>query len=162
MEDLNSHLEVLDDEEEIDLVKLVSTDANDANQYLLFLSPENRYYAMNVSKIKEIVVYKNLNVIKNYDDSYVIGTADVRGELLTLVNFDKWMGSKVYEQGDYEFVIILNYGGHKFGLIVGTVEYIVTIEPSQMQGSTAGETKSTFIPNYAIAKSKTNQTYHRI
>lgn len=145
MEDFNEHLELFEDEEEIDLIKLVSTDANDANQYLLFISPENRYYAMNVSKIKEVVVYKDLNIIRNYDDSYVIGTADVRGELLTLVNFDKWIGAKVYEDSKYEFVIILNYGGHKFGLVVGTVEYIVTIEPFQMQGSSSGDTKSAFM-----------------
>lgn len=147
MKDINENLDIFD-EEEIDIVKLVSTDANDANQYLLFIGPDQQYFALNISKIEEVVVYKDLNIVKNYEDSVVLGTADVRGEMLTLVSFNKWIGAEPLEDSDYEFVIIANYGGHKFGIVVSFVEYIVTIEPYQMQGSSAGNAKSTFIAKF--------------
>ena len=134
----------VDDEEEIDIVKLVSTNANDANQYLLFLGVDKQYYAKNVSKIEEIVVYNSLDIVKNYDSNIVIGVTNIRGEMLILVNFDTWLsGEPVVEDGN-EFVIILNYGNKKFGLIVKNVEYIITIEPKNMLSTTSGNSKSLF------------------
>ena len=138
------------DEEEIDIVKLVSTNANDANQYLLFLGSDKNYYAKNVSKIEEIVVLKNLDIINNYDNSFIIGVADIRGELLSLVSFDTWLTKQEYDKNKNEFVIIVNYGGHKFGLVVNEVEYITTIEPKLMQASTNGNSKSTFTTKISI------------
>jgi len=132
------------DEEEIDIVKLVSTNANDANQYLLFHGRDEQFYAKNVSKIEEIVVLKNLNIIKNYDHNLVIGVADIRGEMLSLVNFDTWLTGEEYDENEYEFVILVNYGNNKFGLVVKNVEYITTIEPTHMQATTNGNSKSIF------------------
>ena len=38
-----------DDEDELDLIKLVSTNANDTSQYLVFVGSDEQYYAKNVS-----------------------------------------------------------------------------------------------------------------
>jgi len=132
------------DEEEIDIVKLVSTNANDANQYLLFHGRDDQYYAKNVSKIEEIVEFKNLDIVKNYDNNLIIGVADIRGEMLCLVSFDTWLTNKEFEDNQNEFVIVANYGGYKFGLVVKGVEYITTIEPQCMQSTISGNSKSTF------------------
>lgn len=144
--------DLYEDEDEIDLVKLVSTNANDANQYLLFLGSDGQYYAKNVSKIEELVIFKDLNIVRNNDHNLIIGTADVRGEMLTLVNFDAWIGSKVLSDKEYELVIIVSFGGYKFGLVVKEVEYITTIEPSNMQDSSSGNSKSTFISKVMVGR----------
>jgi two-component system chemotaxis response regulator CheV len=141
-----------EDEEELDIVKLVSTDANDSNQYLLFDGSDGQYYAKNVSKIEELVVYKDLDIARNNDHNVIIGTADVRGEMLTLVNFDQWMGWEPLPEEAYELVIIAHYGGHKFGIVVKAVEYIVTIEPESMQDSSAGNSKASFISKVSLGK----------
>ncbi len=142
------------DEEEIDIVKLVSTNANDANQYLLFHGKDEQYYAKNVSKIEEIVVFKTLDMVRNYDDNLIVGVADVRGEMLSLVSFDSWLGASDFDEKDTEFVIIVNYGGEKFGLLVKNVEYITTIEPNMMQSTTSGNSKSTFTTKIALNNSE--------
>jgi len=144
--------DMYEDEDEIDLVKLVSTNANDANQYLLFLGSDGQYYAKNVSKIEELVIFKDLQILKNNDHNLVIGTADVRGEMLPLVNFDRWIGGEVLTDKEYELVIIVSFGGYKFGLVVKEVEYITTIEPSNMQDSSSGNLKSTFISKVMVGK----------
>jgi len=141
---LSENYDYFEDEEEIDIVKLVSTNANDANQYLLFHGLDNEYYAKNVSKIEEIVVFKNLNIVKNYDKNIIIGVADVRGEMLSLINFDNWLSGFNHDDTACEFVIIVNYGGQKFGLVVRNVEYIITIEPENMHSTVSGNSKSTF------------------
>ena len=146
MKTVTEYKEDLDflDEEEIDIVKLVSTNANDANQYLLFHGRDEQYYAKNVSKIEEIVEFKNLDIVKNYDNNLIIGVADIRGEMLCLVSFDTWLTNKEFEDNQNEFVIVANYGGYKFGLVVKGVEYITTIEPQSMQSTISGNSKSTF------------------
>jgi len=45
----------IEDDDELDLVKLVSTNANDTSQYLIFVGSDNQYYAKNVSKIEELL-----------------------------------------------------------------------------------------------------------
>jgi two-component system chemotaxis response regulator CheV len=140
----SSPYDLFEDEEELDIVKLVSTDANDSNQYLLFEGSDGQYYAKNVSKIDELVVYKDLEIVYNNDHSLVVGTADVRGEMLTLVNFDHWMGGEVLDEKDYELVIIVAFGGYKFGVVVKEVDYITTIEAEDMQDSSSGNSRATF------------------
>lgn len=142
--DFKEEYDYEDEEEEIDIVKLVSTNANDANQYLLFHGRDKQYYAKNVSKVEEIVVFKTLDVVRNYDNNLIIGVADVRGEMLALVNFDTWLGGEEFNETENEFVIIVNYGGEKFGLLVKNVEYIITIEPENMHSTVSGNSKSTF------------------
>jgi two-component system chemotaxis response regulator CheV len=140
----SSPYDLFEDEEELDIVKLVSTDANDSNQYLLFEGSDGQYYAKNVSKIEELVVYKDLEIVYNNDHSLVVGTADVRGEMLTLVNFDHWMGGEVLDEKEYELVIIVAFGGYKFGVVVKEVDYITTIEAEDMQDSSSGNSRATF------------------
>ena len=91
-----------EEEDELDLVKLVTTSANDANQYVVFSGSNGELYAKNVSKLEELLVYKDLKIAKNSDkDSLIIGTADIRGRMTTLVNFDEWMGNEVLEDDAY-------------------------------------------------------------
>ena len=142
--------EMIEDEEEIDLIKLVSTNANDSNQYLLFHGHDDCLYAKNVSKIEEIVVFKTLDVVKNYDDNIVLGVADVRNEMLVLINFDTWLSGQECDESDNEFVIVVSYGGEKFGLVVKNVDYIITIEAKHMYATGTGNSKSSFTTKIKI------------
>ena len=145
---VDNHVE---DDDELDLVKLVSTNANDANQYLLFLGSDNQYYAKNVSKIEELLVYKDLDIAYNNDkDSYILGTANIRGKMTSIVNFDKWIGNEVLDDDMYELVVIASYGGRRFALVVKEVEYIVTIDSSNMTDNSENNSKSSFLSNVTI------------
>ena len=141
-----------DDDDELDLIKLVATNANDSNQYLVFVGSNNELYAKNVSKIEELVVYKDLVITRNNDkDSMVIGTADIRGQMTTIVNFDAWMGNEVLDDKLYELLIIASYGGKRFAIIVKSVEQITTIEPSEMSDNSSDNPKATFITKLVLA-----------
>jgi len=145
---IDDHIE---DDDELDLVKLVSTNANDTNQYLLFLGSDNQYYAKNVSKIEELLVYKDLDIVYNNDkDSYISGTANIRDKMTSIVNFDKWVGNEVLDDEEYELVIIASYGGRRFALVVKEVEYIISIESSNMSVNSENNSKSSFISRVSI------------
>ncbi len=134
-----------DEEDEIDIMQLVSTNANDANQYIVYEGPYNQYYAKNVSKVEEIIAMKDIEIQKNFDENIILGTANIRGEMLTLVNFDKWLGLKDTNDLEYEEIIVLKLGKHKFGLLVRSTEHIITIETKDMTKSSDADSKSTFI-----------------
>jgi len=139
-----------DDDEELDIVKLVSTNANDTSQYLVFVGSDNQYYAKNVSKIEELLVYKDINIVKNQEDGLITGTADIRGNMTTIVKFDKWFGSEVLDDSDYELIILAHYGGHRMGIVVKRVEYIVNIPPDTMTDNSGNNPKTSFISRIQI------------
>ena len=140
-----------DDDEELDLIKLVSTNANDTSQYLVFVGSDEQYYAKNVSKIEELLVHKDINIAKNNEDGLISGTADIRGNMTTIVNFDRWFGNKVLDDKDYELIILAHYGGHRMGIVVKRVEYIVNIPSDTMTDNSGNTPKTSFISRVQIA-----------
>ena len=69
-----------DEEDELDLLKLVSTDSNDLNQYLVFMGSNKEWFAMNVSKIEEVIQFdRSIKLSYNNDENNIIfATADIR------------------------------------------------------------------------------------
>ena len=141
----------IEDDDELDLVKLVSTNANDTSQYLIFVGSDNQYYAKNVSKIEELLVYKELKLVKNNEEGLIVGTADIRGNMTTIVNFDRWFGNEILDDKDYELVILAHYGGHRMGIVVKRVEYIVNIPSDTMVDNSENNEKTSFITNVFVA-----------
>jgi two-component system chemotaxis response regulator CheV len=141
-----------DEYDELDLVKLISTNANDLNQYLIFKGSNEEWYAMNVSKVEEVMVYdKDIDVAHNNDNKNIIyGTADIRNIMTTLVYFDDWFGNKHLDDNEYELIILANYGGYKLGIIVKEVANISTIESENMSDNSQNNVKSTFIAKVPI------------
>lgn len=150
IEDIKTNDEFNEEDDELDIVKLVSTNANNSNQYLIFNGSNNELYAKNVSKIEELIVYKDLEIAHNSNDSLIIGTADIRGEMAPIVNFDAWFGNEVLDDEEYELIMLANYGRHRFGIVVKSVEYISAIEPEDMTENALSNPKTTFITKVKI------------
>jgi two-component system chemotaxis response regulator CheV len=141
---------VNEDYDELDLVELVSSNANENTHYLVFVGSDNQYYAKNVSKIEELLVYKDLQIAKNNNESLIIGTADIRSHMTSLFYFDEWIGNKVLEESEYELVIVAKYAEHRFGIIVKKVEYIVNIPAGNMQNNQNSDEKAPYIAKVRI------------
>ena len=140
-----------DEDEELDLIKLVTTNANDTSQYLIFVGSDEQYYAKNVSKIEELLVYKDLKIMKNNTDGLVVGTADIRNNMTSIVNFDKWFGNEVLDDDKYELIILAHYGGHRMGIMVKRVEYIVNIPSETMIDNSQNNEKTSFITKVQVS-----------
>ncbi len=154
MEEYEENIEniIEDDDDELDLVALVSANANDTSQYLIFEGSDGQFYAKNISKIEELLVYKDIDIAKTNSDGLILGTADIRGNMTTIVNFDKWFGNKVLSEDEYELVIIAHYGGHRLGIVVKRVEYIVNIPPETMTDNSNNDEKVSFITKVNIGR----------
>jgi len=152
VEELTPIDDIFDDDEELDIVALVSANANDTSQYLIFVGSDDQYYAKNVSKIEELLVYKDIQIAKNNTkDQLIVGTADIRGNMTTIVNFDKWFGNKVLDDSEYELIILAHYGGHRLGIIVKRVEYIVNIPSETMTANSEVNEKTSFVTKVQVS-----------
>lgn len=154
LEDITTYENDEDDieDDDLDLIKLVSTNANDTSQYLIFVGSDDQYYAKNVSKIEELLVYKDLSIVKNNNDGLILGTADIRGNMTSIVSFDRWYGNKVLNDSEYELVVLAHYGGHRMGIVVKRVEYIVNIPADTMTDNSENNEKSSFITKVQIGR----------
>lgn len=132
-------------EDDLDLLELLTADSNSANQYLLFDGSNGEYYAMNVAKIVEILTYKNISMVKNSDSSLIKGTAKIRDEIATVINFDQWFGNELLNEDQYEYLILAGFGGYNLAIAVKNVEYIVTIDSANMRDNSLNNPKTTFI-----------------
>jgi len=141
-----------EDDDELDLVALVSANANDTSQYLVFEGSDGQFYAKNVSKIEELLVYKDIDIAKTHNNNLIIGTADIRGNMTSIVNFDQWFGNEVLPDDEYELIILAHYGGHRMGIVVKRVEYIVNIPPKTMTDNSENDEKTTFITRVNIGQ----------
>lgn len=133
------------DEDELDLVKLVSSNANDANQYLIFEGSNQEFYALNVAKIDEILIFDEFEIAKNTDGGLILGTAQIRGIMTPLIIFDAWFGNLVLDKKEYELMILASYGGHRIAMIVKRIEDIIVIESHEMQSNSDNNANTTFI-----------------
>ena len=140
------------DEFDIDLLELVSVNTNSSEQYLIFNGSNDEFYGINISKVRELMVYKDLNIVKNnQQDSYITATAQIRDEMFTLVNFDKWFGNEVLEDKDYELVILAGFGGKELGIIIKSVEHIVSINLQGINDYSVNNLNTNFISKIKIS-----------
>lgn len=136
----------MDDEDDIDIVELVSADSKSANQYLVFEGSNEEIYGMNVSKVRELLSIKDVALIRNNEPGSIIrATADIRNELTTIINFDEWFGNPALEAGAYELIILASFGGKNIGIMIKKVEYIVNIDVESMHESFSNRTKTNFV-----------------
>ncbi len=140
------------EDDELDLYKLVSTNSNDLNQYLVFKGSNLEWYAMNVSKIEEVIVFdESVEISSNNDENNIIfGTADIRNSMTPLIYFDDWYGNEHLDDSEYELIILVSYGGHKLGIVVKEVSSINIIEAESMSDTSKNNLKSTFISKVTI------------
>lgn len=142
-----------DDDDDIDLVKLVSSNTNDANQYLIFEGSNDEYYAINIAKIEEILLFDTPEIAKNTDGGYIIGTAQIRERMTPVFYFDQWFGNPLLSPDQYELMIMASFGGHRIAMIVKRIEDIVVIEPQEMESTAQSNPNTTFIANIRIGSS---------
>lgn len=152
MQEHDKEIENKIDDDELDLVALVSANANDTSQYLVFEGSDGQYYAKNVSKIEELLVYKDIDIARTHSGGLIIGTADIRGNMTTIINFDEWFGNEVLDESEYELVILAQYGGHRLGIVVKRVEYIVNISPENMTDNSENDEKTSSITRVNIGQ----------
>ncbi len=142
-------IETVEEENELqndELIRLVTRSANISSQYVIFQNISDDYYAINVAKVDELIMNKKLNIVRSTQKTSLIkGIAKIRENLVTIVNFDKWLGVEQGEEKDYKLIMLCNYSNKRIGLIIKKVVGIQSIDIKNMSQATQKDDKTAYI-----------------
>ncbi|QOY55295.1 response regulator [Candidatus Sulfurimonas marisnigri] len=138
-----------------ELVRLVTSNADVASQYVVFQNSNDEYFAINVAKVEELIEYKILDVTKTTDSSGVMkGTAKIREHFVNIVCFDSWLGINSRDNSIYELVILCDYAGVRLAIIVKSVYGVLNIEPSEMFDDSDKDTRISYLCEIVVNNKK--------
>jgi len=87
-------------------------------QLAVFTTSSDRLYAINISKIQSFLIKDEVELLQPpTGNEYIIGLINIRGEIVSIVNFDKWVGDDTTEE-DQKIIIVCNYNQKKIGIMV--------------------------------------------
>lgn len=135
-----------------ELIRLVTSNADVTSQYVIFRNGYDELFAINVAKVEELIVNKDLNIaLSSESNGTLLGTAKIRDEMCSLIHFDRWLGHGENPECVYELVIICNFGHQRVGIIIKNVIGIQNIEAEKLIDNSSRDPKSAQITEMAIA-----------
>ncbi len=119
--DMNSELGDLQDDEEDDTI---------ADMYLTF-DLGNEDYGIGIMFVTEIVGMQNITEVPDMPD-FVKGVVNLRGQVIPVVDVRLRFNMKPREYDERTCIIVLSIRDVQIGLVVDTVNEVLTIDDSQI------------------------------
>ena len=130
---------------------MVTSNADVTSQYVIFRNGYDELFAINVAKVEELIVNKDLNIAKSADsDGSFIGVAKIREEMCSIISFDKWLGKGEKEGCLYELIVVCAFGHQRVGIIIKNVIGIQNIEADKLIDNSHRDQKSAQITELNI------------
>ena len=95
-------------------------------QLAVFYTGHNNIYAINIAKVKAFIITEEVTINDTPTDTKVIsGIATIRGEPITLINLDAWLGLPTMDIQDYKLIIYCEFNHKKVGFLIKNMLDIV-------------------------------------
>ena len=106
--------------------QLTQAHLRNVQQLAVFYTGWESVYAINIAKIKAFIITSEIDISHTpTQNDIVTGIATIRGEPITLINLDIWIGQKPLELKDYKLIIFCEFNDHQIGFLVKDVINIV-------------------------------------
>ena len=141
---------------EDELIRLVSSSSDTSTQYVIFRNIDDNFFAINVAKVEELIQNKNLLISKSSNqNSIVTSIAKIRDDMVTLIDFDKWLNPDTTSNPElHKLIILCYYAKKRIGIIIKDVVGIQSIESNSMYEASSKDEKT----SYVVELSNTNKT----
>ncbi|KLE09588.1 chemotaxis protein CheV [Aliarcobacter butzleri L354] len=114
-------------------------------QLAVFYTGHNNIYAINIAKVKAFIITEEVAINDTPKDSDVIaGIATIRGEPVTLINLDAWLGLKALDIKDYKLIIFCEFNHKKIGFLVKDMLDIVEKTTQELRHTEETNSKITY------------------
>ncbi|UTJ05540.1 chemotaxis protein CheV [Arcobacter roscoffensis] len=122
---------------------------NVIQQFAVFYTGDDSVYAINIAKVKAFIITSDVSINDTPSDSDVIaGIATIRGEPITLVNLDVWLGNKARDISEYKLIVYCEFSNKKVGLLVKDMVNIIEKATNELRYSeerTSKVTNTTYV-----------------
>ncbi len=120
-------------------------------QLAIFSTGTDRLYAINISKIQSFLIKEEIEILEPpTGNEFVVGLINLQDEIISIVDFDKWIGDNVDEK-DQKIVIVCNYNQKKIGLVVKEILHIVEKSSDELRVPISPDPKISYVTD-VVAK----------
>ena len=114
-------------------------------QLAVFYTGHSNIYAINIAKVKAFIITEEVAINDTPRDTEVIaGIATIRGEPVTLINLDAWLGLKALAVKDYKLIIFCEFNHKKIGFLVKDMLDIVEKTTQDLRHTEETNSKITY------------------
>lgn len=114
-------------------------------QLAVFYTGHNNIYAINIAKVKAFIITEEVTINDTPTDTKVIsGIATIRGEPVTLINLDAWLGLPTMETQDYKLIIYCEFNHKKVGFLIKNMLDIVEKTTDELRHTEETNSKITY------------------
>ena len=114
-------------------------------QLAVFYTGHKNIYAINIAKVKAFIITEEVAINDTPRDTNVIaGIATIRGEPVTLINLDAWLGLPALEVKDYKLIIFCEFNHKKIGFLVKDMIDIVEKTTQELRHTEEPNSKITY------------------
>ena len=133
--------------------QLTQAHLRNVQQLAVFYTGHGEMYAINIAKIKAFIITEEIDITDTPTDTDVIqGIATIRGEPITLINLDKWLGYKSLSVEEYKLIIFCEFNHKQVGFLVKDMVNIVEKTTAELINSENQNSKVTYTTYVEIDK----------
>ena len=119
-------------------------------QLAVFYTARDEIYAINISKIQSFLIKDELEILKApTNNPYVEGLINLRGDIIYIINFDKWLGYDV-DTDKHKIVIVCNYNQKKVGILVKDIIKIEEKASDELKMPSSKDPKISYVTDISI------------
>jgi two-component system chemotaxis response regulator CheV len=119
-------------------------------QIAVFYTSSHKIYGINISKIQTFLIKEETEITKTpSSNEVVLGVIKLQDEIITVVNFDKWIGEDVNEE-DYKIIIVCNYNERKIGILVKDIIKIEEKQSDELKLPSGNDPKVSYVTEVEV------------
>ena len=119
-------------------------------QLAMFYTGSNSVYAVNISKIQSFLIKDNIEIVRTPSaNDVVVGVINLRGEMISVVNLDRWIGEEI-NQDPYKIIVVCNYNNKKVGILVKDIIKIEEKNSSDLKLPSGNDPKISYLTETTI------------
>ncbi|MDR1451926.1 MAG: chemotaxis protein CheV [Helicobacteraceae bacterium] len=133
------------------VAKMTDSHLNNIMQLAVFYTANYELYAVNVAKIQNFVILNEISIVPNRDpDSVIIGVAQIRDELVTFADLDRWLGMPKTDPSVFEVGVICNLNRRRIGFFARDIVGIEDKYSFELKVADSRELKILYVTNVKI------------
>ncbi len=114
-------------------------------QLAVFYTGHNNIYAINIAKVKAFIITEEITINDTPSDTNVVaGIATIRGEPVTLINLDAWLGLPTLATKEYKLIIYCEFNHKKVGFLIKDMLDIVEKTTEELRHTEETNSKITY------------------